>query len=98
MEGGALGKIEVNFDPGLVAMLRETRYFQLATGDLPSAIPDLALQVGVLDQARSIQPCLLMFQPAEVSAEGGVTYKKKKNLPLQSLDQYLGQPLSMLAL
>ena len=49
MEGGALGRIEVNFDPGLVAMLRETHYFQLATGDLPSAIPDLALKVRFLN-------------------------------------------------
>ena len=41
---GPLDEIRVNFDPGLVAMLRETRYFQLVVAQLPGSLPDLAMK------------------------------------------------------
>ena len=62
-EGGPLGKIQVNFDPGLVAMLRETRYFQLVTGGLPSTIPDLALKVGGHSNQLVLEPLQIVLEP-----------------------------------
>lgn len=46
--GGHLDKIMVNFDAGLVAMLRETRYFQLVATQLPSSLPELATKVRMI--------------------------------------------------
>lgn len=40
-----MDRIRVNFDPGLVAMLRETRYFQLVVAELPGNLPDIAIKV-----------------------------------------------------
>ena len=53
--GGPLDEIQVNFDPGLVAMLRETRYFRLVAAELPGGLPDLATKVGMAQQCTCIQ-------------------------------------------
>lgn len=34
----------VNFDPGLVAMLRETRYMKLTATELTDRLPELAIK------------------------------------------------------
>ena len=56
MEEGPLGPVRVNFDPALVSLLRETRYFQLMAAELPSGIPATALKV------HSIADLTLLFQ------------------------------------
>ena len=74
--GDALPLLRVNFDPALVRLLREVRYFLLLS-NLPMAVPDNALKV----KCRLSPICLAENCACSSPHEGGCRWPSSTAMP-----------------